>query len=150
VPVVTKRSLAAICVLGLVLAASAFAAARPPIRVVSRPFSLAHGDAVTMTVYDRPPERRDICTMATFANHLKGGGCWWRSQVLKSGSGPAIDGDLDDAWVSGLGPRGTTTAIVRVPGRRFVLRERGPWRAWLVPQALPASLVGSGVSVSYR
>jgi hypothetical protein len=145
---VTKLVLAALCVLAFT--ASALAAARPPIRIVSRPFSTARGDLMTIGVYDRPPDPRDICTMETFPGHLKAGGCWGRSQVLSSGSGPVIDSDLDHAWVSGLGPRGSTTAVVRVHGRRFVLRERGIWRAWVIPHAFPPSLPSSDVSVGYR
>ena len=53
-------------------------------------------------------------------------------------------------WVFGLGPRGTTTAIVRVKGVRFVEHERGPWRAWLVPHPFEGLSVGSDVSIVYR
>jgi hypothetical protein len=144
----TKLALGVLC--ALALSTSALAAARPPIRIVSRPFSTARGDAMTIAVYDRPPDRRDICTMETFPGHLKAGGCWWRSHVASAGSGPAIDSDLGHAWISGLGPRGTTTAIVRVRGRRFVLHERGIWRAWVVPHALPVPVASADVSVRYR
>jgi len=116
---------------------------------VSRPFSLAHGDPLTITVYDRPPQRRDICTSVALPNHMKGGGCWWRSQVNSSGSGPDIFGVNGAYWISGLGKSGTTTTIVRVKGHRLVLRERGPWPAWMLPHAITDGLDARDVSVTY-
>ena len=71
-----KGALAAVGALSMVLASGAQAATPPPIRVVSRPFSLAHGDPLTITVYDRPPQLRNICTSVALPNHTKGGGCW--------------------------------------------------------------------------
>jgi len=85
-----------------------------------------------------------------FHNHVKTGGCTWRSQVIASGWGPEFSGENGRLWVSGLGPHGTTTAIVRVKGDRFVLHERGPWRAWLVPHEFDAPLLGTDVSIAYR
>ena len=145
-----KRALAAVGALSLVLAAGVQAATQPPIRVVSRPFSHIHGDPLTITVYDRPPQLRDICTSVALPNHIKGGGCWWRSQVNTSGSGPDIFGNNGAYWISGLGKRGTTTATVRVKGHRFVLRERGPWRAWLLPHAITDRLDARDVSITYH
>jgi hypothetical protein len=146
-----KRALAAVGALSLVLATGVQAATQPPIRVVSRPFSLAHGDPLTITVYDRPPQLRDICTSVALPNRIKGGGCWRRSQVITSGSGPDIFGINGAYWISGLGKRGTTTAIARVHGHRFVLHERGPWRAWMLPHAITNGLSDArDVSITYR
>jgi hypothetical protein len=146
---VTPRLLAAICVLGLVLAAGAQASGRP-IRIVSRPFSLAHGDPVTIVVYDHPPRLRYICTSMTFPDHTGAGGCSERKQVLEMGGGLEVAGDNGRLWVFGLGQRGTTTAVVRVKGVRFVVRERGPWSAWLVPHPFEGLSLGTDVSIVYR
>jgi hypothetical protein len=147
---VTPRLLAGICLLGLVVAAGAQAAVGPPHRIVSRPFSLAHGDPVTIVVYDHPPHSRYICASVTFPDHTGAGGCSEGTQVLEMGGGIEVAGDNGRLWVFGLGRRHTTTAVVRVKGVRFAVHERGPWRAWLVPHPFEGLSPETDVSVVYR
>ncbi len=66
------------------------------------------------------------------------------------GDGTEMAGSNGRLWVFGLGRRGTTTAIVRVKGVRFVEHERGPWRAWLVPHPFEGLSYGTDVAVVYR
>ena len=86
----------------------------------------------------------------TFPDHTGAGGCSERSQVLAMGGGAQVAGENGRLWVFGIGRRGTTTAVVRVNGVRFVVHERGLWRAWLVPHPFEAPLLGTDASVAYR
>jgi hypothetical protein len=115
------------------VAATAHAGAR---RVVS-PYAIARGDALDMQVDVPTASATGICTTVLAGLHGPVRTCWTRAVRTHDGSwaisraGSPL-GLLSRSLVFGLGPKGSTRALVRLDGATYVVRERGPYRAFAV------------------
>jgi hypothetical protein len=124
--------LAPVIVLAL-LASTAQAGARG----VLSPYALSRGDALDMQVEVPATSASGICTSIVVGLYGSQRRCWARAVRGWSG-GWAITragsplGLLSRSLVFGLGPKGSTRAFVHLDGATYVVRERGPYRAFAV------------------
>jgi hypothetical protein len=127
----TKTLLLASVIVLALLAASAQAGAP---RVLS-PYALSRGDALDMQIDVPSASASGICTSLIVGLYGPDRTCWGRAVRGRSGSwaitrGGSPLGLLSRTVVFGLGPKGSTRALVHLAGATYVVRERGPYRAF--------------------